>query len=343
MMHYYNFNPSKFSFETKHLSRLEKSIYRDLIDDYMSSEKPILADMDRLQRRLSCETEQERNALGTVLDEFFVLKKDKKGTEYYHNQRLDAEIRAYQWNNRNGSGTEAERIGTELGTESERNGTLKGTQAERKERYKQERTNMIKALREGGLTIDNTIKMGDLRALYSQHIAPKKEMTGTEQGAQETEAERIGTEHGMETERKERSKSDVELKLKQELKIESKSELNISFVDFWDLYDKKVDRPKCEKRWNNLTGKDRQAIMIAIPAYKIATPDKQYRKDPATYLNARAWENEIIQPPAQQPVPPRQSASVPPLFGSNKTRAFHQMRDVNNTQTAIEHQEYSHV
>ena len=71
-------------------------------------------------------------------------------------------------------------------------------------------------------------------------------------------------------------------------------EINISFDKFWDLYDKKVDRSKCEPKWEKLKDSDREKIMSHIPKYKISQPDKQYRKNPETYLNRNSWENEII-------------------------------------------------
>jgi hypothetical protein len=71
-------------------------------------------------------------------------------------------------------------------------------------------------------------------------------------------------------------------------------ELNIPFETFWSIYDKKEDRQKCEVRWKNLTNKEREVCIESLPAYIAATPDKQYRKNPATYLNNKSWENEII-------------------------------------------------
>jgi hypothetical protein len=70
--------------------------------------------------------------------------------------------------------------------------------------------------------------------------------------------------------------------------------LNAGFEDFWNLYDKKVDRIKCEKKWAKLNNKDKDAIMEHLPEYISATPDKKFRRDPATYLNNRTWDNEII-------------------------------------------------
>lgn len=71
--------------------------------------------------------------------------------------------------------------------------------------------------------------------------------------------------------------------------------INIDFDTFWDLYDKKVGpKDKLQKKWAALTDKERQAAMEHIPKYKESQPDKQYRKDPCTYLNNKAFNDEII-------------------------------------------------
>jgi len=77
-------------------------------------------------------------------------------------------------------------------------------------------------------------------------------------------------------------------------KVEDKIEIFPSFDDFWDLYDKKIDKPKCLKKWRILKQKEKEAIMDHIPDYLKSTPDKSYRKNPHTYLNNSSWENEII-------------------------------------------------
>ena len=66
------------------------------------------------------------------------------------------------------------------------------------------------------------------------------------------------------------------------------------FQDFWDLYDKKIDRDKAYKKFCKLSKKDIAAIMIHIPKYKISQPIKKYRKDPCTYLNNNSRENEVV-------------------------------------------------
>lgn len=75
--------------------------------------------------------------------------------------------------------------------------------------------------------------------------------------------------------------------------------INIPFLTFWNLYDKKIEKDKCESKWNKLTNKDREDIINHIPKYKLATPDKQYRKNPETYFNNKTWRDEIIIPHSQ--------------------------------------------
>lgn len=74
----------------------------------------------------------------------------------------------------------------------------------------------------------------------------------------------------------------------------NEKEINISFDDFWNLYDKKIDRGKCEPKWKRLTDKDRIAIMNYIPKYKKSITEKKFRRHPTTFLNNRTWENELI-------------------------------------------------
>ena len=79
--------------------------------------------------------------------------------------------------------------------------------------------------------------------------------------------------------------------------------LKISFDDFWNLYDKKRgDKDKIEKKWQSLKDSEREAIMKHLPLYKKSQPNKKYRKDPATYLNNKSWNDEIIFDDGSQPV-----------------------------------------
>lgn len=78
-------------------------------------------------------------------------------------------------------------------------------------------------------------------------------------------------------------------------KLKENTNYNIEFDKFWNLYDKKVgDKSKLQKRWANLNDHERESIIKYIPRYIQSKPDKQFRKDPATFLNQRGWEDEII-------------------------------------------------
>ena len=84
--------------------------------------------------------------------------------------------------------------------------------------------------------------------------------------------------------------------------LQTLDEDNSSFDRFWNLYDKKVGRAKCEKLFHNLSGNDRNKIFENLPAYIQATPDKQFRKNPETYLRNSSWEDELIVKEQQEKV-----------------------------------------
>lgn len=69
-----------------------------------------------------------------------------------------------------------------------------------------------------------------------------------------------------------------------------------SFDVFWDVYGKKVDRKKCEKKWATLTEEQRRLAMNHAPRYIASASGRElkYRKNPLTYLNGECWNDEII-------------------------------------------------
>ena len=72
-------------------------------------------------------------------------------------------------------------------------------------------------------------------------------------------------------------------------------EVNIDFEWFWNEYDKKVgNKTKLKKAWNKLTDEERQNAMNYIELYKQSQPDKQFRKNPETFINNKSWNDEII-------------------------------------------------
>lgn len=71
--------------------------------------------------------------------------------------------------------------------------------------------------------------------------------------------------------------------------------LKIDFYVVWNLYAKKVGNiKKLKSKWQRLSIQEQQQAVKHIPLYVQATPNKQYRKNFETYLNNKAWLDEII-------------------------------------------------
>jgi hypothetical protein len=65
------------------------------------------------------------------------------------------------------------------------------------------------------------------------------------------------------------------------------------FEYFWEIYNKKIDRVKCEKVWNKLSLEEINKITRCVQDYVNSTPDFKYRKNPLTYLNGKCFNDEI--------------------------------------------------
>lgn len=66
------------------------------------------------------------------------------------------------------------------------------------------------------------------------------------------------------------------------------------FESFWNLYDKKVERDACKKKFLKLDLPVIEKILQVVPNYVSTTPDKQYRKNPETWINNKCWDDELI-------------------------------------------------
>ena len=74
---------------------------------------------------------------------------------------------------------------------------------------------------------------------------------------------------------------------------------NDRFAEFWDLYGKKTDSSKCKAKFSKLSKADVELLFDKLPAYIKSTPDKQYRKNPITWLNGKCWNDDIMQQSGQ--------------------------------------------
>ena len=79
-----------------------------------------------------------------------------------------------------------------------------------------------------------------------------------------------------------------------------------SFDEFWETYNKKTGRANCERIYARLKDKDYAKIKETLPIYLDSVKDKQFLKNPQTYLNGRIWEDEIYQPPTQKKQEPQE-------------------------------------
>lgn len=73
--------------------------------------------------------------------------------------------------------------------------------------------------------------------------------------------------------------------------------VEVTFEKVWKLYDKKTDKKICEKLWGKISDEDKNKIIVHVPAYVKATPDKYYRKNFKTYLRNECWNDEIVAQP----------------------------------------------
>ena len=81
-MHYYKFNIGDFDKSTRHLSIIERGLFRDILDLYVKDEKPITDNLKKLERLLCVKSKAEKEALQNILDDFFVLTDDGYYSDY---------------------------------------------------------------------------------------------------------------------------------------------------------------------------------------------------------------------------------------------------------------------
>ena len=267
-MHFFPLNIADLTNATVHLNRIERSIYSDCLNLYYDTESPLDGtDMERLQRRLRCHSDEEKDALDVVLNEFF----EEEGG-IYMNSRCDKEIAIYRSRDKDAA-------------KKQENANA------RKQKYRDDRRNMFADLRSIGIVPVFNIKMQDLRKLHAQNFqsdngkkSPQKEdVAGT---SQECLVDASGT-------------TKIEpITINQEpltnTNVDDEEAINIPFEVFWKAYAKSVAKDKCEAKWTSLSDKVREEIMQHLPAYVASTPVKKFRKDPMTYLNGKGWLDDII-------------------------------------------------
>lgn len=84
---WYAHYPGDYGRDTAHLSLAQHGAYRLLLDHYYSTAAPLPSDVMALHRICRAFDQSERNAVDSVLSEFFDLRADG-----YHNWRADLEL-----------------------------------------------------------------------------------------------------------------------------------------------------------------------------------------------------------------------------------------------------------
>ena len=145
-MNYYPHHINDFNSATRHLNRLERGIYRDLIELYYETEQRLTNDLTALCRKIIARSNEESTAVEQVLNEFFT----ETPTGWFHS-RCEDEIERYRSNNSqkaeagrasaakrqekrqralNGDSTDVQRTLNERATDEQRNSNVTPTNQE---------------------------------------------------------------------------------------------------------------------------------------------------------------------------------------------------------------------
>lgn len=90
-MNYYEHHIGDYDEATAHLTACEDGIYSRMIRKYMATEKALPSDLKTLQRLVRARSKEEKEAVETILEEFFEQREDG-----WHQHRCDETIARYQ-------------------------------------------------------------------------------------------------------------------------------------------------------------------------------------------------------------------------------------------------------
>lgn len=260
-MHYYMYHLSDFNNATRYLSRLERSIYRDLLDMYYEQESAIDGtDMPILERRLLIRSTEEQQALAFVLKEFF---ENQDG--FYFNNRCESEIKKYQ-----------DKLETAI-----KAGKASGD-ARRKKANKKQR----KDLDTKGVDDDINDRSTDVQQTLNENTQ-NVEPTNNQEPVTINQEPVINTQDWRDEKFEEFYKTYPNKKSKGQAKIT----WNHVFTGK-KLHDK-PENPEA------LFQQIIEAVKDQTP--KIMSSEETFRKHPSTWLNAQAWLDEVASQQPQSP------------------------------------------
>ena len=143
-MNYFELHVGDYEAATAHLSMLEDAVYGRMIRLYYRTEKPLPVDVKKIARLVRAVSKPERDAVESVLADFFELRDDG-----WHQDRCDKEIARY------------------VDGEPERE-VKKANEANRLAKHRVERAGLFKQLTDAGQHAPWNIGIAELRALVKQ-------------------------------------------------------------------------------------------------------------------------------------------------------------------------------
>ena len=146
-MNYFEHHIGDYDEATAHLTACEDGIYSRLIRKYYATERPLIADIAKLQRLVRANSRAEKQAVVDVLEEFFHLEDDG-----WHQDRCDEVIAKY------------------LAGEPERE-AKKANEDNRLKRHREERARLFKSLTDAGQHAPWNVGMAELRELVKRVTA----------------------------------------------------------------------------------------------------------------------------------------------------------------------------
>jgi uncharacterized protein YdaU (DUF1376 family) len=310
-VHYYSFNIELYVAHTRHLSPIEDIAYRRLLDRYYLSEAPLQGDVKKIARYAGMAGHEEDVA--TVLEEFF-----EETPDGWRNARADEEIAEYH-----GKSATARRAGRISG--EARRARSRAAAQEREE------LDSADPCDEGaspshderpfnGRSTERERPLNDRSANVERNANDRSTDVAVPFNQLRTKNDELGTRNEVHPDPPEGdlppqggsacSGSDPP---------EPKRGPPEGFDEFWDAFAKKVDRPAAERAWRKLKPKPEliATIVARARAYVRTTPDKGFRRNPATWLNGRGWEDELIERGTGPPGRPRVPKITPPGYYSD--------------------------
>lgn len=124
-MNYYQYHIGDFRSGTVHMSRTERWIYRDMLDVYYDTERPLPSDLDALCRSIGVREDEERQLVIQLLkfkfeqtEEGYVQKRCVADISKYHAKGDKARENGKKGGNRAKPPPQAEPIGYQAGTKA---------------------------------------------------------------------------------------------------------------------------------------------------------------------------------------------------------------------------------